>query len=126
LARPEKAEESLHIRRAALLAKQSHGDGSADLAKQSPRQAQAVLAKQSQRVGCNEQSALRRLAEVALVERLASKMAQSSDCAYAFLALPRMIRVGRNTLAHFERVDRVGYDGDQPGKRDALPDHRIA
>jgi hypothetical protein len=87
LARPEKAEESLHIRRAALLAKQSHGDGSADLAKQSPRQAQAVLAKQSQRVGCNEQSALRRLAEVALVERLASKMAQSSDYALRLLGL---------------------------------------
>jgi hypothetical protein len=109
------------------LAKQSHGDGSADLAKQSPRQAQAVLAKQSQRVGCNEQSALRRLAEVALVERLASKMAQSSDCAYAFLALPRMTGVGRNALAHFERVDRVGYDADlDREKRDALPDHRIA
>jgi hypothetical protein len=33
---------------AALLAKQSHGDGSVDLAKQSQRQARAVLAEQSQ------------------------------------------------------------------------------
>jgi hypothetical protein len=37
------------IRRAALLAKQSPGDGTVDLAKQSHRKAQAVLAEQSQR-----------------------------------------------------------------------------